>query len=114
MIKTNNTPQLNSTHFKNRNKNINCHYDRDTLKQLVKIGVYRREESDIDWSKYEPQNFDNRGFGEYVGLGKLDLYDERNYIDGTMTQYEFFKYYFTPTEYINVENLVDVDTVRIY
>lgn len=50
-----------------------------------------------------PYNFDNRGFGEYIGKN----------INDTMTQYEFFTYYFTPTEYIDVENLVDVDTIRI-
>lgn len=54
-----------------------------------------------------------RGIGTYCGLDKIDLYDEGIYLEDTMTQYEFFKYYFTPTEYIDVENLVDVDTIRI-
>ena len=59
-------------------------------------------------------------FNKYQTLGKYsrltDYYDygsDLSFMENEISEEDFFKYYFTPTKYINVEELVDIDTIRI-
>ena len=59
-------------------------------------------------------------FKTYPTLGNYsrltDYYDygsDVGIIDENISEEDFFKYYYTPTKYVNVEELVDVDTIRI-
>lgn len=62
--------------------------------------------------------FNNTPKHQKIYFNDYTQFDTQKYIipnmEDDICKEEFFKYYFTPTKYINVESLVDVDTVRIY